>query len=134
MKNKDLAGCILVDKKNNVLLQKKTLDYKIAPGGYWCIFGGEIKKGETPEQAVIREVAEETGYVINNQKLFCTKDYVLKNGEHGKLYAFTAPFNGNLSQISLREGAGFAFFSASELSFIKVIETSLDVLKEYFKI
>jgi 8-oxo-dGTP diphosphatase len=34
--------------------------------GLWNGVGGHIEPGETPTQAVIREVAEETGYVIEN--------------------------------------------------------------------
>ena len=134
MKNKDLAGCIIVNQNNEVLLQKKTLDYKAVLGGYWCIFGGGVEKGETPEETVKRELKEETNCRIDNAKLFCTKDYKSENGEHGTFHVFTAFFDGNISDISLREGAGFAFFSASELGSIKIIETSLNVLKEYFKV
>ena len=115
-KNKDLAGCILVNRKNEVLLQKKTLDYKTAIRGCWCIFGGEIKKGETPEETAKREIKEEINYKIKNIKPFYIKDYKLENGRHGKLYVFTAFFEGDISDISLCEGAGFAFFSASAIS------------------
>ena len=69
MKNKDLAGCIIVNQNNEGLLQKKTLDYKAVPGGYWCIFGGGVEKGETPEYAARRELKEETGLAIKIKKI-----------------------------------------------------------------
>jgi 8-oxo-dGTP diphosphatase len=36
--------------------------------GFWNGVGGHIEPGETPTQAVIREVAEETGYIIDHPR------------------------------------------------------------------
>ena len=36
--------------------------------GLWNGVGGHIEPGETPRQAIIREVAEETGYIIEDPK------------------------------------------------------------------
>ena len=38
-------------------------------GNLWGIPGGKIDKGETPLQAVIREIKEETGYDVSNQPI-----------------------------------------------------------------
>jgi len=59
----------VVKKNNKILLIKK------ARGPYANLFdlpGGGIEFGETPEQALIREMAEETGLSVTNYKLsFC---------------------------------------------------------------
>jgi len=34
----------------------------------WVFPGGKLEAGETPEQAVIREVAEETGYAVTAER------------------------------------------------------------------
>jgi 8-oxo-dGTP diphosphatase len=53
------ATClVVVDNKERVLLVKRN----VAPKkGFWCLPGGFMELGETPEQAALRELEEETG-------------------------------------------------------------------------
>lgn len=53
------AACVvLVDDRHRILLVKRS----VAPKqGLWCLPGGFMETGETPEQAAIRELYEETG-------------------------------------------------------------------------
>ncbi len=53
------ATClVVVDQKNRVLLVKRSVEPK---KGFWCLPGGFIELGETPETAALRELKEETG-------------------------------------------------------------------------
>lgn len=57
------ATCLVVgNNKQQILLVKRSVDPKI---GFWCLPGGYIELGETPEQAALRELKEETG--LNGQ-------------------------------------------------------------------
>jgi len=52
------ATClVVVDEKNRLLLVKRSIEPK---KGYWCLPGGFMELGETPEQAALRELKEET--------------------------------------------------------------------------
>lgn len=53
------AACVvLVDDRNRLLLVKR----RVAPKpGMWCLPGGFVECGETPERAALRELQEETG-------------------------------------------------------------------------
>ena len=53
------ASCLVViDKNERVLLVKRSVEPK---KGVWCLPGGFMELGETPELAALRELKEETG-------------------------------------------------------------------------
>ena len=53
------ATClVVVDNKNRVLLVKRSVEPK---KGFWCLPGGFMELGETPEKSALRELKEETG-------------------------------------------------------------------------
>jgi 8-oxo-dGTP diphosphatase len=54
-----VAACALVDVDGRVLLARRPEGKKMA--GLWEFPGGKLNPGETPEQALIRELKEELG-------------------------------------------------------------------------
>lgn len=61
------AMCIIYDRKKGILLEKRT------DNGMWCVPGGALELNETLEDALRREVKEETSLDIFNPKLFDVK-------------------------------------------------------------
>jgi 8-oxo-dGTP pyrophosphatase MutT (NUDIX family) len=78
------AGAVIPDAAGRILLQAKTHE----PG--WFLPGGAIEPGEHPEEALVREVAEETGLIV------CPRKLVLMIG--GKDYRYCYP-NGDWVEI-----------------------------------
>ncbi len=85
------VAVLIIDENNRILLTKRGAEPAI---GLWCLPGGFIELGETVEDTVIREVAEETGLrVIPVESLgHCSKI----NGYHGDviLLGYTAEVTG----------------------------------------
>ncbi len=52
------TAVVVVDQTGNLVLVKRGVDPK---KGYWCLPGGFMEIGETPEQGALRELKEETG-------------------------------------------------------------------------
>ncbi len=52
-----VSACALVDPDNRVLLAQRPQSKSMA--GLWEFPGGKVEAGETPEAAIIRELAEE---------------------------------------------------------------------------
>ena len=66
-----VAGIIY--KNNKFLIAQRNL--KKDQGGLWEFPGGKIEQGETPEEAVVREIMEELDTEVEVKELFDTVEY-----------------------------------------------------------
>ena len=62
-----VAAGALVNKNKEVLLSKRPEGKNMA--GFWEFPGGKIEPDETPEDALVRELKEELGLVLNPKSL-----------------------------------------------------------------
>ncbi len=73
---------ILIHRQGNVLLGERGKDCGVAPDLY-AFPGGKMDYGETPKQAIVREVFEETGLVILEKDVsffrYCNEFFPEKN-------------------------------------------------------
>ncbi len=70
-KVRNAVRCFLIQDDKVVCIK-----YKTGEMGYLDIPGGKIEEGETPEEASIREVYEETGMTVN--KLISVGDTIIE--------------------------------------------------------
>lgn len=75
MKIVDIAIAIVKDSKNDFLICLRPDDTH--QGGKWEFPGGKVEAGETPEQAMLRELLEEVDIAATHYHLFekCFFDY-----------------------------------------------------------
>jgi len=121
------ANIILYDSDERFLLQHRSSDAERLPD-YWAFFGGGIKKGESPENAVRRETFEEIGYSLIRPRLFVEQNFKIGH-DHGYMYVFIEPLNGNKSELKLLEGQGWGWFSIPEIDALKMINHDREILK-----
>lgn len=106
----------ILSQGDRVLMQLRDNIPNIIYPAHWGFFGGHLEQGETPRQAVEREVLEEIGYQIPSATLFgvysdlgesrCTvrRD----DGRTVIRHVFHAPLEVPLSELQLYEGWDFA--------------------------
>jgi 8-oxo-dGTP diphosphatase len=72
-----VAACALIDPDNRVLIAKRPEGRSLA--GLWEFPGGKVEQGETPEEALIRELFEELSIRVTKPCLapltFSSYDY-----------------------------------------------------------
>ena len=73
---KEFVDVIIYSEEMEVLVLQRA-NYMKNFRGMWGVVGGSIEKGETPEEAALREVKEETGMSKENEDI----DYVKQIGK-----------------------------------------------------
>src|SRR5215831_20245358 len=58
------VGALIRDDRGHVFAQRRSLTRRVFAGA-WDIVGGHIEPGETPEEALAREIKEETGWELH---------------------------------------------------------------------
>jgi 8-oxo-dGTP diphosphatase len=110
-----MVSLLLIVKDNKFLLLKRRPDDDNHPGK-WALPGGSIEKGETPEEALIREVREELGISVSNYHFF--NDY---NIDGYNMYVFTlvsSDFDETLIKLN-EEHTNYKFFTFFEIQNLK---------------
>ena len=140
-KHADVAVGIIageIDTADSVLCQKRGMGYPWYPGR-WSIPGGHIKLNETPEETLSRELTEEFRYRFKQFIPFLEQPYrdELRRGSEliiktGIQKIFVIPFDGNLSELSLTEGVGFAFLTQPEIQTYPFIPHDKRAIEKYF--
>ena len=82
-----MSSTYRVSAKGLILMEKRVLLVR-KPNGYWDLPGGRLEEGEAPEDALTREILEETG-------IHCQADTLLHNfvrPKPGRLDIFVAVY------------------------------------------
>ena len=119
------VGAIVFDQAGRALLVERAR----APGaGLWSVPGGKVEPGETLVQAVVREVLEETGIVVEVGALACVVERI-GEGYHYVILDYCArPVGGRLEAASDVRTA--VFLDPAELVGRSVTDGLHDVLAQ----
>lgn len=93
--------------------------------GYWEFPGGKIEPGETPENALKREIKEELNLEIEIEKWVCTTDYDYPNF-HLTMHCYLCAMVGD--HLELREHSSARWLSADTLDDVEWLPADTEVL------
>lgn len=124
----------LVEKGGRILfLKRRKHPFK----GCWALAGGKIEAGEHPDEAVLREIKEETGFTCEIRELLGNmSEHVFENGSmlwHFNIFLFRLS-PGERGEIETDEGE-LRWFTPEEIESEKESITPSDflVIKELLK-
>jgi len=119
---------------NNILLEKRR------DNNSWGLIGGGVKIDESLEDALIREVSEETSIKLENFSFFniySDPSRIVKHPDGNILRIISVVYTSILLKvpnISISdESLDIDFFSLKDIENMKIVLTHEQILKDYFK-
>ncbi len=124
------TGAIIHQENKVLILRRKPDDFM---GGIDELPGGQIESGETIQEAVIREVKEETGLdAISIERYVGCFEYLSKKGVRTRVLNFAvavAPF----TSITLTEHDEYKFITKKELNSTKLSPEAKQILNKFWE-
>ena len=127
------ALAIPEDATGRILLQQRDDIPGIVAPGLWGLFGGEIEPGETPVEAVQRELEEEIGIAVPAADFRPFLAMVSTLPPHGLLYVHRVKATFGARDVRVLEGSGFAFCTPRQARALDLIPHLRDVLEELWR-
>jgi len=100
----------MIERQGRWLLQLRDDIEGIVHPGTWGLFGGHLDPGETPEQALRRELEEEISWVAGEVRWWFDHQ-----DPHRTLHVFHVPLAVPLEALELREGQDMVLAELDEL-------------------
>jgi len=109
--------CYVINNQDEILLQYKRKGFGV---GKWNGPGGKVEPGETLEQAVIREVKEETGLDVKNLKKMAELEFYFINKEEWNQIAHVYVTKDFTGDIQVSEEGELKWFKIKEIPYDKM--------------
>jgi 8-oxo-dGTP diphosphatase len=122
------AGIILLNRNNEVLLLLRDNKIDIPFPNMWDIPGGKVEDGESPEQALRREMTEEM-FIKNLGEINLFKILTSENITDN---IFWKRLNLNLEEIDLKEGQRIEYFNLERIRKTKLAFNYNEVLESFY--
>ena len=121
--------CAIIEKDGKVLLTKRNVEpFKDC----WCLPGGHIDFGETAEDAVIREVKEETGTEFVPEFFDYFDEIIEKLNWHAVVLAFGGSAEGEIKKGE-KEVSDIKWFSVDDAVKMDLAFTHNFILERWTK-
>jgi 8-oxo-dGTP diphosphatase len=126
-----IASIIFENDKGEFLLYLRDGKPGIPFPYHWDLFGGHIEEGETPDQALVREVKEELDYDLKEYKFF--KEYLCLEGDAypNIKFIYSGKINLPIEDITLLEGERLQYFSKEEIPYVKFANILKTIVMEF---
>jgi 8-oxo-dGTP diphosphatase len=130
---KEIAAIIFENDKGEILLYLRDDKPGLPFPGYWDLIGGHVEEGETPEQALVREVKEELDIDLKEYTFY--KKYVCLTGDayENTKYIYSGRINLPIEKVTLLEGVRPQYFSRAEIPHVKFANILKSIVMEYIK-
>lgn len=130
-----LAVSAAIIRDGRVLVARRA---KGASTGYYTLPGGVVEAGETLHEAVVREIAEETGIAIEPVALAGNREFIARDADgkvsrHFVILCFAARWLSGEGTPQMEELSELRWLRPSELAGLKTTEGLADIIAAAFE-
>ncbi len=120
---------IIQNEAKEILLLKRAS--KDAYGDMWCLPGGKVDFGQTAEEAIVREIQEETSLICSSSEFLFYKDGLPQNPDenHYLTLYFYCQADGTIELNE--ESSEFAWVGLEELGKYDIAFNNDDAIKSF---
>ncbi|MFF7635330.1 NUDIX domain-containing protein [Kitasatospora sp. NPDC008050] len=124
------AVAIIINRRGQLLLHLRDDLGHIAWPDHWSLLGGGCDPGETPAEAIVRELQEEAGLTAEHGlvELFEIKD---SHGSGQIITFYIGSWDGDESALPLAEGVKLQFFDPEHLTVLDIPPFILDGIHRF---
>jgi 8-oxo-dGTP diphosphatase len=130
---KEISQVLLFDSDRRLVVYLRDDNPAIPFPNHWDFFGGHLEAGETPEQALVREVKEELGIELKQWKFFrlyhCDRGDAYPNLKH----IYWAEIDQSATQLTLNEGQRLMSIEPSERDRVKFANILAQILEDFIE-
>ncbi|MGY5854933.1 MAG: NUDIX domain-containing protein [Candidatus Thorarchaeota archaeon] len=126
------VAVIIVGSKGILLIKRDKPPYE----GLWNIVSGTIQVGETQEEAVVREVREETGIEGEVVRFVDTGDVIVTDSEGQVEFHYLVNvylFRASTDEYIINEGSDIRWFHPSDIPVHDMVDSVSKALKKLEK-
>lgn len=130
---KKIAAIILENEKGEFLLALRDNKPGIPFPNHWDLIGGHVEEGETPEEALIREVKEELDIDLKEFSFYKKYECLTGDAYENIKYIYTGKINIPIEEVTLLEGERPQYFSPEEIPGLKFANIIKSIIMDYIK-
>jgi 8-oxo-dGTP diphosphatase len=130
---KEIAAIILENDKGEFLLYLRDDKPGIPFPDHWDLIGGHVEEGETPEEALVREVMEELGIELEDYSFYKTFECLTGDAYPNIKYIYTGKINIPIGEITLYEGVRAEYFRPEIIPDVKFANILKSIVMDYIK-
>ncbi len=130
---KEIAAVILENDNGEFLFYLRDNKPGIPFPQHWDLIGGHVEEGETPEEALLREVREELNYELKEYRFFKRYECLSGDAYPNIKYIYSGKINLPIEEVTLLEGDYPRYFSRNEVEEIKFANILKSIVLEYIR-
>lgn len=125
-----VATALLFDCNHKLLIYLRDDKPGISFPNHWDLFGGHVDEGETPEQALVRELKEELNLDITDYQFYKTFESTNETKPNTK-FVFIVKINQDANELTLYEGQYLKGIDLHERGEYKFANMLGEILEDY---